>query len=70
MTRGVPVEWSGCYASAGWCWVVQAWANSLGVRSPVGAVGSVLVLVDAPVLDEHLGFEEVVEMPAVEELVA
>ena len=32
--RGGPVEWSSGYASAGWCWVVQAWANSLGVRSP------------------------------------
>ena len=36
----------------------------------MGAVGSVVVVVDAPVLDEHLGFEEVVELPAVEELVA
>ena len=42
----------------------------VGGEVAVGAVGSVLVVVDAPVLDEHLGFEEVVEPPAVEELVA
>jgi hypothetical protein len=35
----------------------------------VGAVGSVHVVVDAPLLDEDLGFEEPVELPAVEELV-
>jgi hypothetical protein len=34
------------------------------------AVGSVLVVVDAPVLDEDLGFGQVVELPAVEQLVA
>ena len=36
----------------------------------VGGVGTVDVVVDAPVLDEDLGFEQVVEVPAVEELVA
>jgi hypothetical protein len=36
----------------------------------VGGVGSVEVVVDAPVLDEHSGFEQAVELPAVEELVA
>jgi hypothetical protein len=36
----------------------------------VGAVGSVDVVVDAPVLDDHLGLEEAVEDPAVEQLVA
>jgi hypothetical protein len=36
----------------------------------VGAVGSVGVVVGAPVLDEDLGFEQGVELPAVEELVA
>ena len=36
----------------------------------MGAVGSVLVVVDPPLLDEHLGLEQVVELPAVEELVA
>jgi hypothetical protein len=41
-----------------------------GGELAVGAVGSVLVVVDAPVLDEYLGFAEAVEGPAVEELVA
>jgi len=36
----------------------------------VGGVWSVDVVVDAPVFDEDLGFEEAVELPAVEELVA
>jgi hypothetical protein len=36
----------------------------------MGAVGSVLVVVDPPVLDEHLGLEEAVEVSAVEQLVA
>ena len=35
----------------------------------MGAVWSVGVVVDAPVLDEDLGFEQVVEVPAVEQLV-
>ena len=41
-----------------------------GGEVAVGAVGSVLVVVDPPVFDEHLGLEEAVELPAVEELVA
>ena len=36
----------------------------------VRAVGSVFVVVDAPVLDQDLGFEQVVELPAVQEFVA
>ena len=36
----------------------------------VGGVGPVLVVVDAPVLDDHAGFEEAVELSAVEQLVA
>ncbi len=36
----------------------------------MGAVGSMHVVVDSPVLDEHLGFEEAVELPAVEQLVS
>ncbi len=42
----------------------------VGGEFAVGAVGPVHVVVDAPVLDEHLGFGEVVELSAVEELVA
>ena len=55
------------------CWLVSGGpglGELGGGEVAVGAVGSVLVVVDAPVLDEHLGFEEVVELPAVEELVA
>jgi hypothetical protein len=33
-------------------------------------VGSVLVVVNPPVLEKHMGFEKVVELPAVQELVA
>jgi hypothetical protein len=36
----------------------------------VGGVGSVHVVVDASVLDDHACFEEAVELPAVEQLVA
>ena len=36
----------------------------------MGGVGTVLVVVDAPVSDEDLGFEEAVELPEVEQLVA
>ena len=36
----------------------------------VGGVGSVVVVVDAPVADDHLGFEEAVELPQVEQFVA
>jgi hypothetical protein len=36
----------------------------------VGGVGSVDVVVDPPVLDDHAGFEEAVELPQVEQLVA
>jgi len=36
----------------------------------VGAVGPVQVVVDAPVLDEHLGLEQGIEPLAVEEVVA
>jgi hypothetical protein len=36
----------------------------------VGAVGSVVVVVDAPVADDDSGLEEAVELPQVEELVA
>jgi hypothetical protein len=41
-----------------------------GGEVAVGAVGSVDVVVDPPVFDDHFGFEETVETPAVEELVA
>lgn len=55
------------------CWLVSG-VPGLGELGwgevAVGAVGSVVVVVDAPVLDEDLGFEEAVEGPAVEELVA
>ena len=36
----------------------------------VGGVGPLPVVVDAPVLDDHAGFEQAVELPAVEEFVA
>ena len=36
----------------------------------MGAVGSVDVVVDAPVLDQDLGFDEAIELPAVQEFVA
>ena len=35
----------------------------------MGGVGSVDVVFDSPLLDEHVGFEEVVEVAAIEELV-
>ncbi len=35
----------------------------------VGGVGSVDVVVDPPVLDDHPGLEEAVELPQVEQLV-
>ena len=41
-----------------------------GGEVAVGAVGSVDVVVNTPVLDQDLGREEAVELPAVEELVA
>ena len=46
------------------CWLVSGGpglGELGGGEVAVGAVGSVLVVVDAPVLDEHLGLEEVVE---------
>ena len=55
------------------CWLVSGGPGRGelgGGEVAVGAVGSVLVVVDPPVFDEHLGFEEAVEVPAVEELVA
>ena len=55
------------------CWLVSGGpglGELAGGEVAVGAVGSVVVVVDAPVLDEHLGFEEAVEVPAVEQLVA
>ena len=55
------------------CWLVSGGpglGELGGGEVAVGAVGSVVVVVDAPVLDEDLGFEEAVELPAVEELVA
>jgi hypothetical protein len=36
----------------------------------VGRVGTVGVVVDAPVLDDHAGLEERVELPQVEQLIA
>lgn len=36
----------------------------------VGGVGTVLVVVDAPVADEHLGLKEAVKLSQVEQLVA
>ena len=36
----------------------------------VGGVGSVLVVVDSPVLDDHAGFEQAVEDPEVQQFVA
>ena len=41
-----------------------------GGEVAVGGVGPVLVVVDAPVPDEDLGFEEAVELPEVEQFVA
>ena len=41
-----------------------------GGEPPVSGVWSVHVVVDAVVLDEDLGFEERVELPAVEELIS
>lgn len=41
-----------------------------GGEAPVSGVWSVHVVVDAVVLDEDLGFEERVELPAVEELIS
>lgn len=49
--------------------VVHLAANSLGGEIAVGGVGPLPVVVDAPVLDDHSGFEQAVELPAVEELV-
>ena len=40
---GVPVEWSGCYASWGWLVVAHWLAYSIGVSSP-RAVCGLLVL--------------------------
>lgn len=53
--RGVPIEWSSGYASAGWFRLIHP-RTSLGARS-------VFVIVDAPAL------EEVTELLAVENLV-
>ncbi len=55
------------------CWLVPGGpglSELTGSEIAMGAVGSVLVVVDPPVLDEHLGLEQAVELPAVEELVA
>ena len=55
------------------CWLVlggPGLGELAGREVTVGAVGSVVVVVDSPVLDEHSGFEEAVELPAVEQLVA
>lgn len=55
------------------CWLVSGGpglGELVGGEVAVGAVGSVHVVVDAPVLDEGLGFEEAGELPVVEELVA
>ena len=41
-----------------------------GSEIAVGEVGTVLVVVDAPVADEDVSFEEAVELPRVEQLVA
>ena len=50
--------------------VVPGLGELVGGEVAVGGVRSVDVVVDPPVLDDHLGFEEAVEAPAVEELVA
>ena len=34
-----PDEWSSCYAGTGWCRLIQASANSFGVRSPWAVCG-------------------------------
>ena len=55
------------------CWLVSGdpfLGELVGCEVAVGAVRSVRVVVDAPVLDEDLGFEQVVELLAVEVLVA
>jgi hypothetical protein len=55
------------------CWLVPCGpcSRELGRGEiVVSAVRSVVVVVDAPVLDEHLRFEQVVELPAVEKLVS
>ena len=41
-----------------------------GGEVAVGGVGSVPVVVNAPVFDDYSGFEEAVELPGVEEFVA
>ena len=41
-----------------------------GGEVAVGGVGPLPVVVDAPVLDDHSGFEEAVELPAVEQFVS
>ena len=41
-----------------------------GCEIAVSGLGPLGVVVDAPVLDEDLGLEEAVEVPAVQELVA
>jgi hypothetical protein len=50
--------------------VVQGLVELAGSEVAMGAVGPVGVVVDPPVLDEHLGFEEAVEVPEVQQLVA
>jgi hypothetical protein len=64
------MRWSSCYAAWGWLMVVHLAANSAGCEVAVGGVGPVPVVVDPPVLDDHSGFEQAVELPAVEQLVA
>ena len=54
-----PAEWSRCVVR----WVVLHVAK-LGWGEVAWAVGSVQVVVDAPVLEEHSCFAEAVEVPA------
>ena len=55
------------------CWLVSGvpgLGELAGGEVAVGTVGSVHVVVDPPVLDQDLGFEQRIELPAVQELVA
>ena len=55
------------------CWLVLGvprLGELAGCELTVRAVRSAHVVVDSPVFDQDLGFEQAVELPAVEELVA
>lgn len=65
-----PVWWSTRYESAGWGWrPVQRAAYAAGMSTEAGVRPSGVV-VDAPVADHDLGFEERVEPFTLQQLVA